>query len=182
MGSHNSAFTFFEITQIVYAMLPKIVIILILSILSLFMRSFPGQCDAVIESHVENHPSLSFIGIGDNGFELQVTDSDASTMLTFAPPLEISVTVGEREALILDEAGRDTLLLRVADELPIRGMIDAVSLPSHAPGVYPMVVWAVGEASGIEPLELQVQVGCTDPKYPTFMECIANCQTWELQW
>lgn len=163
-------------------MLPKIVISLILSVLFTSHDGINENDDVVSGSHGVDDVRLSFIGIGDNGFELQITDSDPSTTLIFTPSIEISVSVGERESLILDAAGRDTLPLFVADELPIRGMIDAVSLPSHAPGIYPLVVRAEGGEQALAPLELQAKVGCTDPKYPTFMECIANCQTWELQW
>lgn len=163
-------------------MFPKIVISLIFSVLFAGHAHHTKNCDAASESHVGNELRLSFVGIGDNGFELQITDSDPSTARSFSPPYEISVTVGERESLILDAAGRDTLLLFVADETPIRGMIDGVSLPSHAPGIYPLVVRAEAGDPALAPLELQAKVGCTDPKYPTFMECIANCQTWELQW
>lgn len=163
-------------------MFPKIVISLVFSFLMANHEDHTPICDKMGESHFGNDVRLSFIGIGDNGFELQVTDSDPSTELSFSPPIEIWVKVGERESLILDAAGRDTMLLFVADEQPIRGMIDGVSLPSHAPGIYPLVVRAEGGNRAFDPLELQAKVGCTDPKYPTFMECIANCQTWELQW
>jgi len=130
-----------------------------------------------------NQLALLLESIGNNRFEIRLSDANENVNQRFAPPVVVRISIGGLEQQLSDVSTGQHITLRLSDESPRTAAFEELNLPTGAAGVYPMHVIAgpEGGATTAE-LKLNVRVECSNRDRKSYMECFLNCDRWEVSW
>lgn len=126
--------------------------------------------------------SIELNSLGLNEFELRLTNRDESDDLKFTSPVQLEARIENELVLMFSSKIQPTSVIQFTREEAQILTFDETSIPTSQAGVYVLSFQSVNTLRPVKSTEINVQVGCTDPKRQNYMECVLNCEKWGLYW